>query len=299
LQIDFAICKENGSFIPQLIELQGFPTVYGYQYYLSQLTKKYFNIDSSLTPYFSSLDEESYTQKLRDIIIGDCDNENVILLEIKPEEQKTRIDFAATEELLGIMPVCISDVVQEGRKLFYKKNGKLVPIERIYNRVIFDELERGDISFSFNFHDELDLKWIPHPNWFFKISKYSLPMLKGKYVPNCYFLNELTDYPDDLQNYVLKPLFSFAGQGVDVDLNEDKLKEIDDPENYILQKKIEYVPLIETPDERSKVEIRMMFIWDKEPLLVNNLVRMSKGKMMGVDFNKDKTWVGSSLALHY
>jgi hypothetical protein len=124
-------------------------------------------------------------------------------------------------------------------------------------------------------------------------------MLKGKYVPNCYFLNELTDYPDDLQNYVLKPLFSFAGQGVDVDLNEDKLKEIDDPENYILQKKIEYVPLIETPDERSKVEIRMMFIWDKEPLLVNNLVRMSKGKMMGVDFNKDKTWVGSSLALHY
>jgi hypothetical protein len=299
LQIDFAICKENGSFIPQLIELQGFPTVYGYQYYLSQLTKKYFNIDSSLTPYFSSLDEESYTRKLKDIIIGDCDIENVILLEIKPEEQKTRIDFAATEELLGIMPVCISDVVQEGRKLFYKKNGKLVPIERIYNRVIFDELERGDISFSFNFHDELDLKWIPHPNWFFKISKYSLPMLKGKYVPNCYFLNELTDYPDDLQNYVLKPLFSFAGQGVDVDLNEDKLKEIDDPENYILQKKIEYVPLIETPDERSKVEIRMMFIWDKEPLLVNNLVRMSKGKMMGVDFNKDKTWVGSSLALHY
>jgi hypothetical protein len=299
LQIDFAICKDNGSFIPQLIELQGFPTVYGYQYYLSQLTKKYFNIDNELTPYFSSLDEESYTRKLRDIIIDDCDIENVILLEIKPEEQKTRIDFAATEELLGITPVCISDVVQEGRKLYYKKNGKYIPIERIYNRVIFDELERDNISFSFNFHDELDLKWIPHPNWFFKISKYSLPMLKGKYVPDCFFLNEVKEYPDDLHNYVLKPLFSFAGQGVDVDLNEEKLKEIDDPENYILQKKIEYVPLIETPDERSKVEIRMMFLWDKEPLLVNNLVRMSKGKMMGVDFNKNKTWVGSSLALHY
>ena len=299
LQIDFAICKENDSYIPQLIELQGFPTVYGYQYYLAQLTKKYFNIDSKLTPYFSSLDEDSYTQKLKDIIIDDCDIENVILLEIKPEEQKTRIDFAATEELLGITPVCISDVMQEGRKLYYKKNGKQIPIERIYNRVIFDDLKRGDISFSFNFHDELDLKWIPHPNWFFKISKYSLPILKGKYVPDCFFLNELKEYPDDLNNYVLKPLFSFAGHGVDVDLNEEKLKEIDDPENYILQKKIEYVPLIETPDERSKVEIRMMYIWDKEPLLVNNLVRMSKGKMMGVDFNKNKTWVGSSLALHY
>jgi hypothetical protein len=299
LQIDFAICKENDSYIPQLIELQGFPTVYGYQYYLAQLTKKYFSIDSKLTPYFSSLDEESYTQKLKDIIIDDCDIENVILLEIKPDEQKTRIDFAATEELLGITPVCISDVVQEGRKLYYKKNGKQIPIERIYNRVIFDDLKRGEISFSFNFHDELDLKWIPHPNWFFKISKYSLPMLTGKYVPDCFFLNELKEYPYDLNNYVLKPLFSFAGQGVDVDLNEEKLKAINDPENYILQKKIEYVPLIETPDERSKVEIRMMFIWDKEPLLVNNLVRMSKGKMMGVDFNKNKTWVGSSLALHY
>jgi hypothetical protein len=299
LQIDLAICKENDSFIPQLIELQGFPTVYGYQYYLSQLTKKYFNIDNELTPYFSSLDEESYTQKLRDIIIDDCDIENVVLLEIQPEKQKTRVDFAATEELLGIAPVCITDVVQEGRKLYYKKDGRLVQIERIYNRVIFDELERDNISFSFNFHDELDLKWIPHPNWFFKISKYSLPMLKGKYVPDCFFLNELNEYPDDLHKYVLKPLFSFAGHGVDVDLTTEKLQEIDDPENYILQKKIEYVPLIETPDERSKVEIRMMFLWDKEPLLVNNLVRMSKGKMMGVDFNKNKTWVGSSLALHY
>jgi len=299
LQIDFAICRDNGSFIPQLIELQGFPTVYGYQYYLSQLTKKYFDIDRELTPYFSSLDEESYLRKLGDIIISDCDIENVILLEIQPEKQKTRIDFAATEELLGITTVCITDVVQEGRKLYYKKDGRQVPIERVYNRVIFDELERDNISFSFNFDDELDLKWIPHPNWFFKISKYSLPMLNGKYVPDCFFLKELKEFPNDLQNYVLKPLFSFAGHGVEIDLTEEKLKEIDDPDNYILQKKIEYTPLIETPDERSKVEIRLMFIWDNEPMLVNNLVRMSKGKMMGVDYNKNKTWVGSSIALHY
>ncbi|MEJ2195742.1 MAG: hypothetical protein P8X73_12910 [Ignavibacteriaceae bacterium] len=276
LQIDFAICKDNGSFIPQLIELQGFPTVYGYQCYLSRLTKKYFNIDNELSPYFNSFDEESYIQNLKDIIIGDCDTENVVLLEIQPEKQKTRIDFAATEKLLGVSEVCITDVVQEGRKLYYKKNGKLVPIDRVYNRVIFDELERDNIEYNFNFNDDLILKWIPHPNWFFKISKYSLPMLRSKYVPDCFFLNELKDYPDDLQNYVLKPLFSFAGHGVEIDLT-----------------------LIETPDEQSKVEIRLMFLWDKEPLLVNNLVRLSKGKMMGVDYNKNKTWVGSSLALHY
>jgi len=299
LQIDFAICKENGSYIPQLIELQGFPTVYGYQYYLSRLTKKYFNIDDELTPYFNSIDEESYIQNLKDIIIGDCDIENVILLEIQPEKQKTRIDFAATEKLLGISQVCITDVVQQGKKLYYKKYGRLIPIERVYNRVIFDELKRDNIEYKFNFNDELSLKWIPHPNWFFKISKYSLPMVKSKHVPDCFFLNELEEYPDDLHNYVLKPLFSFAGHGVQIDLTEEKLKEITDPANYILQKKIEYAPLIETPDEQSKVEIRLMFLWDKEPLLVNNLVRMSKGKMMGVDYNKNKTWVGSSLALHY
>jgi len=299
LQIDFAICKENGSYIPQLIELQGFPTVYGYQYYLSRLTKKYFNIDDELTPYFNSIDEESYIQNLKDIIIGDCDIENVILLEIQPEKQKTRIDFAATEKLLGISQVCITDIVQQGKKLYYKKDDRLIPIERVYNRVIFDELKRDNIEYKFNFNDELSLKWIPHPNWFFKISKYSLPMLKSKHVPDCFFLNELEEYPDDLHNYVLKPLFSFAGHGVQIDLTEEKLKEITDPANYILQKKIEYAPLIETPDEQSKVEIRLMFLWDKEPLLVNNLVRMSKGKMMGVDYNKNKTWVGSSLALHY
>jgi len=299
LQIDFAICEHpDGSLFPKLIELQGFPTVYGYQFFLAQLFKKHFNIEDNYTPYFSSLDEPGYISQLRNTIVGESDPENVILLEIQPEKQKTKIDFSATENLLGITTVCISDVVQEGRKLFYNKNGKKIPIERIYNRVIFDDLKRINSSFSFNFKDELDVKWISHPNWFFKISKYSLPLLKGRYVPECYFLNELSGFSDDLSDYVLKPLFSFAGHGVEVDLNKKILDAIEDPQNYILQKKIEYAPAIKTPDENSKVEIRMMYLWNEEPLLVNNLVRMSKGKMMGVDFNINKTWVGSTLALH-
>jgi hypothetical protein len=300
LQIDFALCQDSsGILVPKLVELQGFPTVYGYQYYLANLMWKYFNIDSDLSPYFNSLDKDGYLRELRHIIIGENNPENVILLEIDPGKQKTRIDFAATEKLLGINSVCISDVIQQGRKLFYKKKNKTIHIDRIYNRVIFDELKRNNVSFGFDFRDEIDVKWIAHPNWFFKLSKYSLPMLHGKYVPACYFLNELKDVPDDLNNYVLKPLFSFAGHGVDIDITMEKLKAIEDPENYILQKKIDYTSIIKTHDVNSKVEIRMMFLWDKEPLLVNNLVRMSKGKMMGVDFNKNKTWIGSSLAFHY
>ena len=144
------------------------------------------------------------------------------------------------------------------------------------------------------------MEWCGHPNWFLKISKISLPLLNGKYVPQCYFLNELEKYPDDLSKFVLKPLFSFAGLGVEVDLSKEMLDNINDKKNYILQEKIEYAPLIETPDEPSKVEIRMMFLWpeDKTPILITNLIRMSKGKMMGVDFNKNKTWVGSSVAYH-
>ena len=99
----------------------------------------------------------------------------------------------------------------------------------------------------------------------------------------------------------MKPLYSFAGLGVDMEPSREKLSELKNPHEWILQKKVDYAAFVPTTDgPYSKAEIRMMFIWpeDGEPVLVNNLVRMSQGKMMGVDFNKDKTWVGSSIALH-
>lgn len=299
LQIDFAICKnETGGFIPQLIELQGFPSLYGYQAFFNDKIRKHFEIPENFQSYFSGHNLNSYQEILKQTIVGNENPENVILLEIHPEEQKTRIDFAATERLTGIKTVCLTKVIKHGAKLYYKDNGKEIPIKRIYNRVIFDELEHKNLNFNFDFRDEMEIEWVGHPNWFFRISKHSLPVLKGKYVPHCYYLNDLQSIPDDLHNYVLKPLFSFAGLGVDVEPTKEKLQGIKEKNNYILQQKIDYAPLIETPDEPSKVEIRMMFLWDKEPVLVNNLIRMSKGKMMGVDFNKNKTWVGSSIAFH-
>jgi hypothetical protein len=297
---DFAICldESSGVFYPKLIELQGFPTIYGYQYFFEQKLKKHFDIPENLTPYFNNVSPDGYVKMLKDVIVSEADPANVILLEIEPEKQKTRIDFAATEKLLGINEVCISDVNKHGKVLYYKKNGIEIPIERIYNRVIFDELNRTEVKFNFDLKDELNVSWVPHPNWFYKISKYSLPVLKGEFVPKCFYLRDLTSYPNDLANYVLKPLFSFAGLGVKIEVTKKMLDEIKDPENYILQEKVDYAPLIETPDEYAKVEIRMMFFWKEKPILVNNLVRQSKGKMMGVDFNKNKTWVGGSTALH-
>lgn len=299
LQIDFAIAKnKNGDLIPQLIELQGFPSLYAFQTFLAHKVKEHFSIDNSLDNYFNNFTDEKYLELFGEAVLSNKEKENVILLEINPGKQKTRIDFYLTEKYLGIETVCISKVLQRGNKLFYKKNNIEIPIERIYSRVIFDELESKNIEYNFNFKDDLQVEWAGHPNWFFRISKYSLPIIKSEFAPECFFLNELKEYPSDLENYVLKPLYSFAGSGVKVDVTKEILQSINDPQNYILQKKVEYAPLIETPDGFAKAEIRMMFLWIDKPILVNNLLRVSKGKMMGVDYNKNQTWIGANIAFH-
>ena len=100
-----------------------------------------------------------------------------MLLEIEPEKQKTRVDFAATERLLGIRAICVTKIKKRGGKLFYDRDGRAVRIERIYNRVIFDELvRRPDLDLAFRFQDDLDVTWVGHPNWYFRVSKHSSPM---------------------------------------------------------------------------------------------------------------------------
>lgn len=299
LSLDFAICSdETGQLTPRLIELQGFASLYFYQVLLDEKFREYFNLPEGYSNLFNGIDNQRYFKILKDVIIADANPENVILLEIEPEKQKTQIDFLCTEKFLGIKTVCISDVIKKGNKLYYLNNGKQTPIDRIYNRVIFDELlRRPDVKYDFEFQDDLDVRYVAHPNWFFKISKYALPFLDSVYVPKTEFLDKISELPYDTENYILKPLFSFAGSGVKYDVTRDELEAIPDKENYILQKKINYEPVIETLDIPAKAELRILMVWyDGDYVPLNNLVRLSKGKMMGVDFNKDKTWVGSSIA---
>jgi hypothetical protein len=302
LQVDFAVCEQNGRLTPRLIELQGFPSLYGFQIFLLRCMRHaYPAIPADWQPFFGGLDEHSYLEMLRKVIVGDSDPESVVLLEIEPEKQNTRIDFACTETLLGTAIVSLTDVERRGNELFYQRDGRDVRIERIYNRVIFDELlRRPDLSFGFSFQHEIDAKWIGHPNWYFRISKHSLPFLKTEHTSPAYFADQ---FPADesLGDYVLKPLYSFSGLGVDLEPTPEKLRALPDPGAWILQQKVNYADIIPTIDgSRSKAEIRMMYLWPDggEPILVNNLVRMSQGAMMGVKFNKNKTWVGSSIALH-
>ena len=168
--------------------------------------------------------------------------------------------------------------------------------------MIFDELsQRPDLNLPFRFQDDLDVAWVGHPNWYFRISKHSLPFLKTEHTPPTFFADEFPAR-EQIDDYVLKPLYSFAGQGVEMEPTRDKIAALKNPKEWILQRKVEYAAFVRTIDGgKSKAEIRMMFVWpetDRDPTLVNNLVRMSQSKMMGVDFNIDKTWVGASIALH-
>jgi len=302
LAIDFAICQDkNGALIPKLIELQGFPSLYCYQKTLNDYYRKHYEISENVTNFFNGLSAKQYLEILRNKIIANENPENVILLEIEPQKQKTRIDFDCCERMLGVRSVCLTEVIKRGKKLFYKSEGREIPIHRIYNRVIFDELQaRPDLQSAFRLTDEVDVDWAGHPNWFFKISKFSLPFLKSKYIPKTYFLSDLKETPSNLENYVLKPLFSFAGAGVKFDVQPQDLTTIpeDEKPNYILMEKVQYQPLVQTLDIPAKVEIRLLTVHNSETNqleVLTNLVRLSKGKMMGVDFNKNKTWVGGTL----
>jgi hypothetical protein len=301
IAFDFGICiNEAGEYEPQLIEMQGFPTLFAYEVLIDDVFRHHYPVPENFDCYLGGHNRESYIQLLKEIIVGKHNPENVILLEIFPRKQKTRIDFYCTEEYLGIKMVCLTELVKEGKKLYYLNEGKKTEVKRIYNRIIFDDLqqqspevqEKGKILF-----EELEVEWAPHPNWFYRISKFTLPLIHHPYVPPTFYLNEVKQMPTDLENYVLKPLFSFAGQGVVIDVTQADIDKVKDPENWILQRKVKYADVIQTPDVPAKAEIRIFYFWKDgaaRPVPANNLGRLSKGKMIGVRYNKDKEWVGGN-----
>ena len=303
LTFDFAVCRGvDGELEPQLIEMQGFPSLYAFQSWLPGIFTAHYPIPKSVTPFLEVADADAYHAEMRKLLLGNEQPENVILLELFPEQQKTRIDFMLTKKFWGIEAVSLPDVCKRGRQLFYEKDGREILIKRIYNRIIFDELVRyPDLNAAFNLtDDDVDVEWVGHPNWFFRISKYTLPLIKSHFAPPSYYLHELKEYPANLENYVLKPLFSFAGAGVRLHITAADLDALPDKQNYLLQRKVHYEPIVQSPDGLVKCEIRLLYSWPKtsaNPLLLTGLARLSRGEMIGVDFNKNKDWVGGTTPL--
>jgi hypothetical protein len=300
VQVDFGLVRNaNGELQPKLVELQAFPSLYAYQVTLAQSYIDVYGLDRRLNFFLSGLDEKFYRELLRRAIVGTHDPKNVVLMEIHPLEQKTLPDFLLTEKMLGIRTVDIQTIKKEGSQLFYERNGTQVPIRRIYNRTIVDELQRKQVKLGFDWRDDLDVEWAGHPNWYFRISKFSIPYLRHQSVPKTWFLDRLESIPDDLQNYALKPLYSFAGLGVIIAPKKEDIDAIPAGKRgeYILQERLHFEPVIETPFGATKAEVRVMYIWQDDLTPVLTIIRMGRGLMMGVDHNKNMAWVGASAGL--
>ena len=305
VQVDFGLVRDpQGQLQPKLVELQAFPSLYAYQAFLAQLYIDVYGLNNpasgSLNYFLSGLTGDSYRELLRRAIVGEHDPENVILMEIHPEQQKTLPDFRLTQELLGVPFVDIVDIKKEGSHLYYLRGGKRIPIHRIYNRAIVDELQRKNVTLNFDWRDDLDVEWAGHPNWYFRISKFSIPYLRHRSVPKTWFLHELAEVPADLENYALKPLYSFAGLGVVIAPTRRDIDAIPREKRpyYILQERMNFEPVIETPHGRTKAEVRVMYIWLEDLKPVLTIIRMGRGLMMGVDHNKNMEWVGASAGLY-
>ncbi len=300
VQVDFGLVRDAaGELQPKLVELQAFPSLYAYQPVLARTFVDVYGLDQGLQYLLSGLDSASYLALLRQAIVGSQDPENVILMEIDPSHQKTLPDFLLTEKLLGIRTVDIRSIKKDKNRLYWDLEGRRVPVRRIYNRAIVDELERKGVQLGFDFRDDLDLEWAGHPNWYFRISKYSIPYLKHQSVPKTWFLDQLDAMPDDLENYALKPLYSFAGLGVLIAPKKEDIAAVAEERRsqYILQERLHFEPVIETPFGGTKVEVRVMYIWVDELTPVLTILRMGRGLMMGVDHNRNMEWVGSSAGL--
>jgi hypothetical protein len=302
-QVDFAVVRDNDSLVPKLIELQGFPSLTSMQVIQRDAWRDALRgmdgLDREWSCWFSGMDRDQFLELARRTIVGDHDPAEVVLLDIDPPRQKTAPDFHATKLLFGVDAVDPRELTKRGQELWRGDRR----VRRIYNRIVFDELIAKNIEVPFDYREALAVEWAPHPNWYWTWSKYSLPFLRHESVPQATFVSDLETIPDDLSRFVLKPLFSFAGGGVNVEPTAADVRAI--PENerhaWCLQEKIEYAPVLQAVDGGGvKIEIRMMFLRpddEPKPILAQNLIRLSRGKMLGVDFNKEFTWVGSSIGL--
>jgi hypothetical protein len=308
MTVDFGLVRNpDGSLQPKLVEMQAFPSIFGYQDLLGRQYIESYNLPPDLDWHLGGHNEQSYWALLRKVIVGSHNPENVVLAEIDPDRQKTLPDFHVYEDKLGIATVDVAELRKQDKHLFYERSGRWIPIHRIYNRAIVDELERKNINLPFDYRDDLDVEWAGHPNWYFRISKFSLPYLNHPSVPKAVFLDDWFTHrgspglPDDRQKLLLKPLYSFAGKGIQFAPTDEDLNAIPvaDRHLYLLQERVSFEPVIQTPHGPTQAEIRIMYLWPDDGALepVISLVRLGRGLMMGVDHNRDQQWVGGSAAL--
>ena len=313
---DFGFVREaDGRLAPKLVEMQAFPSVYAFQVLLGDMYRESYRLDPQLTYFLNGYTRETFWELFRDVVVHGHDPDEVVLAELHPEQQKTLPDFLLTSRALGIPVVDVTQIEvsrENGRtRLFYRSaDGRLRQIRRIYNRVIADELIQKNVTLPYDYREALDVEWAGHPNWYFRISKYSIPYLKHPSVPEAVFLDDWLAGKGSGRLHggrsaiLLKPLFSYAGSGILFDPTDQDLAAIpvSRQREYLIQERVNFAPTIETPFGPTQAEIRVLYLWpDGDPSTaltemrpVLSLARLGRGKMMGVDHNRGQQWVGAS-----
>lgn len=307
VQVDFALCPgPDGRLQGRVVELQAFPSLYALMDFKTRAWAEAMSSMPGLPREWSCYlngDRAKSLEQVKTMLLGGEDPEHVVLVDIAPEKQKTLPDFVATQMLFGVDYECVTRLIKRGNKLFRMKNGREIQVKRIYNRMVFDELEAKNVTPPFHWNDDLEVTWCSHPNWYWTWSKFVLPSLKHPTVPKTTYVSDLKEIPANLQDYVLKPLFSFAGTGVIIDVTREDVERIpaEQKHGWILQEKVTYAHALPMPDGTGvKAEVRVMLSRaPKETALTPMLclVRLSRGKMIGVDHNKGMTWVGGTVAM--
>lgn len=288
--VDFAVTKDG----PRLIEMQGFSSNLLFMPLAAEIYQTNYGLGDKYKALFCDIED------IRKAVMGDHAPENVILLEINPWQQPSRRDFIVTQRMFGIPVVDIIDVIRRGRELFYiNAEGEETRIHRIYNRVVPGEYQSLGMAerVAFQFSDDLDVEWAGHPSWFLRASKYALPYLQHPLAPQAWFLDQMSSYPMDLENYVLKPAFLNAGIGVKLDITEADINAIDllRRSQYILMQKVAYEPFI--PDlagHKRCAEIRVMFVWPDNGALTHTgfSARVMRGNDVNAGVWSKDVWCG-------
>jgi len=245
--VDFGLVRLGDRLEARLVELQAFPSLYGYQMMLGETSRDLWGLEH-VSPFPADVDRADYLKTVGAAITGGHDPAEVVLMEIDPA----------------------------------------------------DDLEHQAIDLPFDYRDDLDVEWTGGPDWFYRVSKFSIPFLRHPWVPRTYFLHEIAQLPDDREHWLLKPLFSYAGGGILFAPTDADIAKIpaDRRHLYVLQERVAFTPVIETPFGATQAEIRLMLVREGDGhRLMMPLVRLGRGKMMGVDHNKGLTWVGASAAM--
>lgn len=228
IQVDLAIVRgPDGQLDGRLVELQGFPSLYMLTMFQAQAWAEAMadipGLKQDWTLFFGDFNSTNYIDRLRATIVGDAAPEEVILLDLDPPGQKTYPDFLVTKKTLGIDPVCPDHGrTRRPQTLPSDRRKTRSRAENLQPRSLRRTAEKKASRCRFSTPTTSTSRRSPSQLVLDLVEVHRAVSPSRSRAGNA-LLSDVVTPPEDLENYVLKPLFSFAGTGVKVDITRADL----------------------------------------------------------------------------